>query len=291
MGTLATRRLSLWQTALRLGRVSNLPTVWSNVIAATALTGGAPLGLVVVLSLAGSLMYVGGMYLNDAFDRDIDARERPERPIPSGAVSADGVLLAGLTMLALGVLVLSGAGMHAGILSLALAAAILLYDWHHKRNPVAPFIMGLCRALLYIAAAAAITFPLPASVLLAAAATLAYVAALTFAARMEAVDHIASLWPLPMLLAPAVLAAVLTDSFSLPFALAVVALSLSAVRITDWLRQRAPGDVSRAVALLIAAISLNDALLAATTGAHHAAYACLACFALTLFLQRHVPAT
>ena len=34
------------------------------------------------------MFYIGGMYLNDAFDRDIDARERPERPIPSGHVGA-----------------------------------------------------------------------------------------------------------------------------------------------------------------------------------------------------------
>ncbi len=44
MGSLATRRVSGWRTALKLGRVSNLPTVWSNVIAATALAGGAPGG-------------------------------------------------------------------------------------------------------------------------------------------------------------------------------------------------------------------------------------------------------
>ena len=39
--------------------------------------------------LAMSLFYVGGMYLNDYFDRAIDARERPERPIPAGDISAE----------------------------------------------------------------------------------------------------------------------------------------------------------------------------------------------------------
>ena len=85
MGALATPRLMGWKTALKLGRVSNLPTVWSNVIAAFALTGGAPLRVVVTAAVAMSLLYVGGMYLNDAFDRDIDASERANRPIPSGA--------------------------------------------------------------------------------------------------------------------------------------------------------------------------------------------------------------
>ena len=78
-----------WRTYLRLGRVSNLPTVWTNVLAGIVLAGG-PLepGTLAALVVALSLFYVGGMYLNDAFDRTIDARERPERPIPSGLISA-----------------------------------------------------------------------------------------------------------------------------------------------------------------------------------------------------------
>src|SRR5262245_63491269 len=48
---------------------------------------------------AGSLFYSGGMALNDAFDAEIDARERPERPIPSGRVSRGTVLALGFGML------------------------------------------------------------------------------------------------------------------------------------------------------------------------------------------------
>src|SRR5262249_49744704 len=65
-------------TALRLGRVSNLPTVTSNVVAATALAGGHPSRITLLATCAAmSLMYVAGMWLNDAFDRDIDRVERP----------------------------------------------------------------------------------------------------------------------------------------------------------------------------------------------------------------------
>ena len=60
-------------TALRLGRVSNLPTVTSNVLAAVALSGAHPSPSTIVgTCIAVSLMYVAGMWLNDAFDRDID---------------------------------------------------------------------------------------------------------------------------------------------------------------------------------------------------------------------------
>ena len=67
--------MSLARTALRLGRVSNLPTVWTNVLAAAALSGAlagshgdAGAGALGGLLLAMSLFYVGGMFLNDAFD-------------------------------------------------------------------------------------------------------------------------------------------------------------------------------------------------------------------------------
>ena len=81
--------------ALLLGRVSNLPTVWANLLAGTALAGVAfgslGAGLALILLPAYTLFYVGGMYLNDAFDANIDAEERPERPIPSGHASSGEV--------------------------------------------------------------------------------------------------------------------------------------------------------------------------------------------------------
>ena len=90
---------------LLLGRVSNLPTVWTNTLAGCALAGAAvgP-GRLALLALAFSLLYTGGMYLNDAFDRESDARERPERPIPSGRIGARPVFAIGFALLAAGVL-------------------------------------------------------------------------------------------------------------------------------------------------------------------------------------------
>lgn len=92
-----------------------------------------------------------------------------------------------------------------------LAGAIVLYNWRHKGVVFAPFVMGLCRALVYVAAATAVAVSMPASVLAAAAATLAYVAGLTFTARMESVDRIGSTWPLALLAAPLILGLASTD--------------------------------------------------------------------------------
>jgi 4-hydroxybenzoate polyprenyltransferase len=77
-----------FRTVLRLGRVSNLPTVWTNALAGAVLAAGVSFAAwpVVTAALALSLFYVGGMWLNDGFDAEVDARERPERPIPAGEI-------------------------------------------------------------------------------------------------------------------------------------------------------------------------------------------------------------
>ena len=68
-------RLSLM---LKIGRVSNLPTVWTNVVAGAFLAGVATDTVTLLwLMLAVTLFYTGGMYLNDAFDalrRGVGAR-------------------------------------------------------------------------------------------------------------------------------------------------------------------------------------------------------------------------
>jgi 4-hydroxybenzoate polyprenyltransferase len=149
------------RTLLALGRVSNLPTVWTNVLAGAALSGG-PLqpSVLVTLGLAGSLLYVGGMFLNDAFDRGWDARERPERPIPSGRASAPAVFAAGFGLLAAGILgsalaaaLVEGQRMTAGwapaVAALGLAGLIVFYDAFHKAHPASVLVMAACRVALY----------------------------------------------------------------------------------------------------------------------------------------------
>ncbi|HEY4951797.1 MAG TPA: UbiA family prenyltransferase, partial [Verrucomicrobiae bacterium] len=79
------------RTLLVLGRVSNLPTVWSNCLASWWLAGGGNLGKLPLLFLGVSALYTGGMFLNDAFDAEFDRQRRASRPIPSGAISLPAV--------------------------------------------------------------------------------------------------------------------------------------------------------------------------------------------------------
>ena len=78
------------------------------------------------------MLYLAGMALNDLADREEDARERPERPIPSGAVSPRAAALIGGSLLLGGVLVARGAG--ARWTGPALAAMVVAYDFQLKHS-------------------------------------------------------------------------------------------------------------------------------------------------------------
>jgi 4-hydroxybenzoate polyprenyltransferase len=290
---IATRASVSPATLLRLGRVSNLPTVWTNVLAGAVLAGGEwrswRLGFIL---LAMSLFYIGGMYLNDYFDRTIDARERPERPIPSGAISASAVGAIGLGLLAGGFIPIIAAGTLTAIaLTALLAGAIVAYDFHHKGNPLAPVVMGACRGLIYAATAAALTGGISIFVMVAAAAIAAYVAGLTYAARQESLEKVGNLWPLALLVTPMVVGA---GAFSHgPEAIAIHLLLAGWTGAAFFLLAKRPaaGSVSRAVEWLIAGISLCDAALLSSIGAVTPALVAIGGFVFTLVSQKYIAGT
>ena len=290
---------SSWSVALRLGRVSNLPTVWSNVLAGVTLAGGSAADArLPLLLLSLSLSYVGGMYLNDWFDREIDSKQRPERPIPSGQVAARTVFTAGLAMLVASVLLLiwigygfaAGTGWPAAAAGVALAAAIVFYNWRHKGNPLSPVVMGLCRLLVYVVAAYAVAQSPPVAVWWAAVLLLCYLIGLTYVAKQETLGVVRNLWPLGFLALPLAYAALAAGN-GLASALLFVALTGWVVYALHFLWRRRPGDVPRAVVSLIAGISLLDAVFIAAFGNAPLAGFAVAAFVLTLALQRVVAGT
>lgn len=280
-----------FHVALRLGRVSNLPTVTSNVLAAIALSGTqATWPRIAIICVAMSLMYVAGMYLNDAFDREIDARERPDRPIPSGQVAAITVFGAGFGLLLAGVLtiaalaVTTGAGWRPIASVLGLAATIVVYDMHHKGNRLGPLIMGLCRVGVYATAAFAVGADVTNTLLLGCGALLAYLIGLTYIAKSENLLSIDSLWPITLLAAPFVL------GFRVePMSIAIlVFFGLWTLRGLNFIRRR---QIRDCVTTLIAGISLLDALLVASAGQPYLAGVAVAAFFATTLFQRVVPGT
>ena len=135
-------------TLLRLGRVSNLPTVWTNALAGAILAGGESFFWTFLLTgLALTLFYEGGMWLNDAFDAEIDKAERADRPIPNGEINQRTVFIGGFGMLAAGVLIAFLMGTNAGLAGIALAVMITAYDALHKKVSFGPVLMGATRFL------------------------------------------------------------------------------------------------------------------------------------------------
>jgi 4-hydroxybenzoate polyprenyltransferase len=289
--------------ALRLGRVSNLPTVWTNVLAGSLLAGGRPsAGTYAVLCVAASLSYVGGMYLNDAFDREHDARVRPERPIPAGDVSARSVFTIGFVLLAAGFALVPWAAARGGgdvvrasCAALALGATIVFYDVHHKQNPLSPVVMGLCRVLVYATAGYCVTAVPQRALWLGAAALLSHLIGLSYAAKQENLGRIDRAWPLACLALPLLVASAVRDAAGAALLALHAAATASAAR---WLLRRQGRDIPRAVSQLIAGISLLDGLLIATWGSAASGtagtllgLAGLGGFVLTRLFQRVVPGT
>ncbi|GAB7038279.1 MULTISPECIES: SCO3242 family prenyltransferase [Catenuloplanes] len=100
------------------------------------------------LSAASVCLYWAGMAANDWADRDLDAVERPERPIPSGRVrpaTAFGVA-AGLTATGLWLAAAAG-GRRSLAVALPLAATVWGYDLRAKNTAAGPAVMAACRAL------------------------------------------------------------------------------------------------------------------------------------------------
>lgn len=251
-----------------LARASNLPTVWSNVLAGWLLSGqGWHAGVGWALA-GGALAYAGGCTLNDAFDARWDRRHRPGRPIPAGLISERAVWILGGVELAAGVGCLLGAGC-VWPLVMALVVSILVYDWSHKRSSWAVIPMGLCRVFLGWAAASmgGSWWPPDSGVVLWLSALFAYIMGLTLVARGEAVGGRVPWSGLVLVMMPLVGTwwfNRLERADFRDFLFAAFLFGLGAAHVWGRLTHRAdPSRVGAAVAKMLAGIVVVDALFIA----------------------------
>ncbi len=291
--SVAAAQMPSLSTLLRLGRISNVPTVWTNVLAGSVIAGG-PLhsNRVALIAIAMTAFYVGGMYLNDYFDRAIDARDRPGRPIDAGEIRASSVMLIGFGLLAVGIVLMIAFGLGAVLCGLLLAGVIVLYDVWHKGNRLSPVVMGLCRALVYIGTGVAVAGGISNATLIGAAALACHVAGITYAAKQESLDRVGNLWPLVLLAVPLIAALpVLFDGWTTIVAF-VLLLAADAAAIRLLVKRPSPGAVPLAVSGLIAAICLVDALAIAAAGGGIVIVAiCALGYPLTRLFQKSIPGT
>jgi hypothetical protein len=275
-----------WRDWLQLARISNTPTVVSNTVAGAALVAASPdAGTVAVVAIAMALFYTAGMVLNDVMDLEIDQRERPERPLPSGRIAAGAALFAAVALFVAAEALLAVEGWEPAIVGLALIALIVLYDAWHKGNVVSPVLMGGCRALVYVVAGFAVADELPWELWAGAGILLLYIVGLTQVAKAEATGR-SSAWPTAAVLAPVVFWAFLLPPLGFILLAAFAAWVLWALRLVRSKR------IGPAVGAMIAGVSLFDAVaVASADGSLVAVAVCLAAFAVTIALQTKIQGT
>ncbi len=174
------------KTYLALLRLPNLFTVpLDPVVGSVCVKGRIDLEVCVIPAVSVLLMYCAGLILSDYCDREKDAEERPERPIPAGRIEPMHALYAGMALLAGGIGVGMSDGRNSGMGVTILATMVLLYAFLHSIHRLAgALLMAGCRALAVLvgAAAAGATWAavLPASI------SFLYVLLLTLCADREA---------------------------------------------------------------------------------------------------------
>lgn len=144
------------RATLELIRPANIVTAFADIVAGAA----AATGILMVadptttliqsqiywLLLATFGLYGGGIVFNDFFDASLDAKERPERAIPSGRVTKSYAGILGGLLLLLGITSAFFVNQTAGILSVFISVCALYYDAKAKHSALSgPLFMGSCR--------------------------------------------------------------------------------------------------------------------------------------------------
>lgn len=291
--------MSFLRTLLLLGRVSNLPTIWTNVAVGWFLSGGAWGAEFGWILLGMSLLYVAGMTLNDAFDASWDRENAPDRPIPSGRISEPGVWVLGAIQMISGSAVLFFLSSVHWLFLTLLIVFILLYNFLHKKWAGSVLVMGLCRAMVYLGAGSAVVAQTTAIsvspvVVLVAGGVLLYIAGITLAARSEHLDAPAGPGFLNRILLMLPVLFPLFGSRNQPGGILSTSLIVAGVLgIWAWLvitRAAFQKKIPLGIAYSIAGIALFDAAVVAFADWRAAVFA-MACFGLTLAAQKRIPAT
>jgi len=288
---------------MQLMRPANVVTAISDILAGVAIallfvSNGAALDVPVLIALMVSTvgLYGGGVVFNDVFDAALDARERPERPIPSGRVSEGGATLLGVGLFLVGVVAAATLGALPMFIALAIVGMCLLYDKWAKHHSIAgPLAMGLCRGLNLLLG---ISYSLVAleQVWFLAVIPVIYIAAVTTISRGEV--HGGQRVPL---LVSAILYGVVSASIVafgihhqggilaigmvLPFLLFVVPPLVTAIRTLE------AGDVRKSVKHGVIGLIFMNAAWTAAAGMWGLTFAALLLFPVSIWLAKRFAVT
>lgn len=276
----------------RLVRLPNIFTAFADVFAGYMIAAWhEPVpSLVAFLLVASGALYGAGCVMNDLCDRDIDRRERPWRPIPSGSVSISQAQVLQRLLFAVGVSAAFLAGISSGITALVLSGFIFVYNRLAKDSPVlGPVAMGGCRATNLLLGMS-VAFPLPADLrLLLPVAMWLYVASITTLSRGEAGEGREGSFGGFAAWGTAATAMVfymisLGAFGAAPFVIAF--LVVSGAGVIRALGAIKPREIQRGIVMMILGIPILDAMFAAMMQEWRAALPSLCCGAVAAGLSR-----
>jgi 4-hydroxybenzoate polyprenyltransferase len=134
-------------------RPANIVTSIADVLAGIAISGffletDREILPVFLLCISTIGLYGGGIVFNDVFDADLDKVERPERAIPSGAISKKEATLLGIILLSIGCLAAFAFSVRSGIIAFLILVFALVYNKYGKHHAFfGPLNMGICRGM------------------------------------------------------------------------------------------------------------------------------------------------
>lgn len=289
----ALKRLMSCRAHLIVGRVSNLPTVWSNILCAWLLLDAGSLSTLSFLLLAGSALYTGGMYLNDYADVDFDRVHAPERPIPGGLISRFEVLLGACVWCVVGLVAAACVSLASFGCALVLWLCILAYTYVHKRSSTGPLFMAACRALLYVWVAVGVANAIAVEIAILAGVLYSYILGLSYIARALTLRRWLFYVAAAMIVIPVV---GLSLSAANGNGLAVrggLALLLGWLSYSFSLLLQSPPKISRSIGALLSGIILVDLLAVLVWAPLNLAVALvfIVLFWMTRLTQKYIPAT
>ncbi len=150
---------------LATARIANVPSVISNVCVGVMLAIHVtphghlisedlrlsfPYQNMLAVIVSACLLYVAGNFLNDWHDKDWDRQHRPERALPVGHFTRLHFFLIALCMWLVGGILAYYVNLSTLATYLGISLCVIAYTRWHKKHSLSIWIMGACRAGLYL---------------------------------------------------------------------------------------------------------------------------------------------
>lgn len=283
---------------LRMMRMSNAPTIVSNITVGAALAyqvnqDSYGVRHFIFILIAVFLVYFAGMILNDAWDANRDLVDRPKRPIPQGLISKTQAWLVGFSMLGIAIAI--------GIIPLhhtvatysipLLIIVMLTYTFLHRWMIPAILLMGICRGLIYIVVCLMFWVTnLPTQLIPFSISLAMYTAVLTYIGRSETnkkTKHAFVTWFL--MIPPLYFAITQWDSFGIAW---IPFLAMASWVFLAW-RNFLPTQNKpiQGMHRLLSGFCLLDCVFLASIDEFNIMFISVGCFFLTVVLHRKILGT